>query len=84
MPFRSKNAVCRELVLKLRHGLQLILGGAIHRVIGYQRVLALLVVVVVVVVAAPVVARVALSEAEVVAGALAGADVVDAVVEVTG
>ncbi|MEA2817985.1 MAG: hypothetical protein QOI93_5892, partial [Rhodospirillaceae bacterium] len=26
--------VCRELVLKLRHGLQFILGGVIHRVIG--------------------------------------------------
>jgi hypothetical protein len=26
--------VCRELVLKLRHGLQLILGGVVHRVIG--------------------------------------------------
>jgi hypothetical protein len=32
--FRSKNAVCRELVLKLRHGLQFILGGVIHHVIG--------------------------------------------------
>ena len=51
---------------------------------GYQRVLALVVVVVVVVVAAPVVVRVAPSGAEVVAGALAGADVVEAVVEVTG
>src|SRR6476659_3527013 len=51
---------------------------------GYQRVLALVVVVVVVVVAAPVVVRVVLSGAEVVAGAFAGADVVDAVVEVTG
>jgi hypothetical protein len=26
--------VCRALVLKLRHGLQFILGGVIHRVIG--------------------------------------------------
>jgi hypothetical protein len=26
--------VCQELVLKLRHGLQFILGGVVHRVIG--------------------------------------------------
>ena len=45
--------------------------------------MALVVVVVVVVVAAPVVVRVALS-GEVVAGAFAGADVVEAVVEVAG
>ena len=43
-----------------------------------------MVVVVVVVVAAPVVVRVLPSEAEVVAGAFAGADVVEAVVEITG
>ena len=41
-------------------------------------------VVVVVVVAAPVVVRVTLSEAGVVAGVLTGADVVEAVVEVAG
>ena len=51
---------------------------------GYQRVLALVVVVVVVVVAAPVVVCVVPSGAEVVVGAVAGADVVEAVVEVTG
>ena len=50
---------------------------------GYQRVLALVVVVVVVVVAAPVV-RVVPSGAEVVVGAFAGADVVEAVVEIAG
>jgi len=46
--------------------------------------LALVVVVVVVVVAAPVVVRVVPSGAEVGAEAFAGADVVEAVVEVTG
>jgi hypothetical protein len=41
-PFKQKTApvragfwiVCRKLVLKLRHGLQLILGDIVHRVIG--------------------------------------------------
>src|SRR6185437_12187000 len=51
---------------------------------GYQRVLALVVVVVVVVVAAPVVVLVLPSGAEVVAGAFADGDVVEAVVEETG
>src|SRR6202035_1803944 len=31
---RQFHPVCRKLVLKLRHGLQFVLGGVIHRVIG--------------------------------------------------
>ena len=51
---------------------------------GYQRLLVLVVVVVVMVVAAPVVVRVVLFGADGVAGAFAGADVVEAVVDVSG
>ena len=51
---------------------------------GYQRLLAVVVVAVVVVVAAPVVVRAVPSGAEVVVGAFAGADVVEAVVAAAG